>query len=78
MNMKEKVLFIISEQLDVEVEKITEESRFQDDLGADSLDLTEMIMSFEEAFGIEVPDEEANELPTVGDVLRKLEELADS
>jgi acyl carrier protein len=74
-NIKEKALDIISEQLEVDREKITAGSHFQSDLGADSLDLTEMIMAFEEEFGIDIPDEEAQQLPTVEDVIKKLEEL---
>lgn len=73
---RKRAIEIIVEQLDRNKEEITEDAHFQDDLGADSLDMTEMIMVFEEEFGIEIPDEDAKELPTVGDVLRKLEELS--
>lgn len=74
-DIKEKALNIISEQLEVDKGKLKEDAYFQSDLGADSLDLTEMIMAFEEEFDIEIPDEEAQNLLTVGEVIKKLEEL---
>jgi acyl carrier protein len=74
-NIKEKTIAIIADQLEVDEQEIKEDSHFQSDLGADSLDLTEMIMAFEEAFEIEIDDEEAKELTTVGAVLKKLEKL---
>ncbi len=69
----ERVRAIIVEQLDVDPEEVTLEARFKDDLDADSLDLVELIMAFEEAFGGEISDEEAQKLETVGDVVRFLE-----
>ncbi|MFW5888225.1 MAG: acyl carrier protein [Patescibacteria group bacterium] len=74
-SVKEKAIAIIADQLEVDEQEIKESSHFQNDLGADSLDLTEMIMAFEEAFDIEISDEEAMELTTVGSVLQKLEAL---
>ena len=62
----DKIKEIIIDKLGVENEKITTESKFIDDLGADSLDTVELIMQFEEEFGIEIPDEEAEGLLSVG------------
>ncbi len=69
----ERVRAIIVEQLDVDPEDVTLEASFKDDLDADSLDLVELIMAFEEEFGGEISDEEAQKLETVGDVVRFLE-----
>ncbi len=65
----EKVKEIVVEQLGVEEDEVTMESSFIDDLGADSLDIVELIMALEEEFDIEVPDEEAEKITTVGDVV---------
>ena len=65
----EKVRDIVVEQLGVEEDEVTMESSFIDDLGADSLDIVELIMALEEEFDIEVPDEEAEKITTVGDVV---------
>ena len=65
----EKVRDIVVEQLGVEEDEVTMESSFIDDLGADSLDIVELIMALEEEFEIEVPDEEAEKITTVGDVV---------
>ncbi|MBE8221641.1 MAG: acyl carrier protein [Bdellovibrionales bacterium] len=67
--MKDKVVKIIVDHLDVDAEKVQPKSSFIDDLGADSLDIVEIVMSFEEEFGIEIPDENAEKLKTVQDVL---------
>ncbi|HEV09146.1 MAG: acyl carrier protein [Sulfurihydrogenibium sp.] len=69
MSIEQRVKEIIADQLGVEIEKITPEAKFVDDLGADSLDVVELIMAFEEEFGIEIPDEDAEKIATVGDVL---------
>jgi acyl carrier protein len=69
MSVEQRVKEIIADQLGVEMEKITPEARFVDDLGADSLDVVELIMAFEEEFGIEIPDEDAEKIATVKDVL---------
>ena len=65
----EKVQEKVSEQLGAEIEDISMESSFIDDLGADSLDIVELLMALEEEFDIEIPDEEAEKLVTVGDVV---------
>lgn len=65
----EKVKSIISEQLGVDEEEITMESSFIDDLGADSLDIVELIMALETEFDIEIPDEDAEKVTSVGDVV---------
>lgn len=68
-----RVKEIIAEQLMVDLEEITEESTFVDDLGADSLDRVELIMEFEEEFGIEIPDEDAEKISTVGEAIAYIE-----
>lgn len=65
----EKVKAIVADQLSVDAEKVVPEASFAEDLNADSLDSVELIMAFEEAFNIEIPDEEAEKLKTVQDVL---------
>ena len=67
--MFERIRDIIVEQLGVEPDEVTEQSSFIDDLGADSLDIVELIMALEEEFGMEIPDEEAEKISTVGDVI---------
>lgn len=67
--MLEKVKEIIEEQLNLDGVEITEDSSFKDDLGADSLDLFELIMAFEEEYGIEIPSEELENIGTVGEVI---------
>lgn len=69
----EKVKVIIVEQLGVDEEKVTPEARFREDLEADSLDLVELIMAFEEEFGGEISDEEAQGITTVGEAVAYLE-----
>ncbi len=73
METMEKVKKIIVDQLGVEEDKVKEDSSFIDDLGADSLDIVELIMAFEEEFDIEIADEEAEKIKIVGDVIRYLE-----
>lgn len=65
MSVEQKVKSIVAEQLGVAVEEVKNESSFQDDLGADSLDVVELVMALEEAFGCEIPDEEAEKITTV-------------
>ncbi len=70
----EKVKKIISEHLGIDdIERITEDAKFIDDLGADSLDTVELVMAFEEAFDVEIPDEKAETILTVGDAISHLE-----
>ncbi len=69
----EKVKKIVSEQLGVEEEIVNMESTFVDDLAADSLDIVELVMSIEEEFDIEISDEDAEKIVTVGDVVKYIE-----
>jgi acyl carrier protein len=66
---EEKVKQIIVEQLGVEESEVTPGASFQDDLGADSLDIVELVMAFEEAFDVEIPDEDAEKIKTVKDAV---------
>ncbi|RME90033.1 MAG: acyl carrier protein [Candidatus Hydrogenedentota bacterium] len=70
----DKLKKVIAEQLGVDESEVTEDAHFIDDLGADSLDTVEMVMALEEEFGIEVPDEDAEKIQTVGDVIKYIEE----
>ena len=76
-SVEDKVKEIIVEQLSVNAEQVTPEAKFIEDLGADSLDVVELVMAFEEQFGIEVPDEDAEKLQTVGDVNAYIKEALD-
>ncbi len=67
--MLERVIEIIAEQLNVDGSTITEDTSFKDDLGADSLDLFELVMAFEEEYGVEIPSEDLEGLTTVGSVI---------
>ncbi|MFN0119170.1 MAG: acyl carrier protein [Blastocatellia bacterium] len=69
-SIAEKVKQIIVEELGVEESEVTDNARFIDDLGADSLDTVELVMRFEEEFGIEIPDEDAEKIQSVGDAVR--------
>ena len=73
-NVEEKVKDIIVEELGVEREKLTSDASFMEDLGADSLDTVELVMAFEKEFDIDIPDEEAVKLRTVGDAMSYLHE----
>jgi acyl carrier protein len=73
-DMVEKVKDIIAEELGVEREKLTDDANFMEDLGADSLDTVELVMAFEKEFDIDIPDEEAEKLKTVGDALKYLKD----
>ena len=72
--MEEKVKDIIVEELGVERDKLNDDASFMEELGADSLDTVELVMAFEKEFDIDIPDEEAEKLRTVGDALRYLRE----
>ena len=71
-----RVREIIINELGVEAEKVTDEASFVEDLGADSLDTVELVMAFEEEFGIDIPDEDAEQMRTVGDAIKYLNENA--
>jgi acyl carrier protein len=73
-SIQERVKEIIVEQLGVNPDQVTPEAKFIEDLGADSLDTVELVMAFEEEFGAEIPDEDAEKLQTVGDVNKYIEE----
>ena len=73
-SIKEKVKQIIVDELGVDESEVTENARFIDDLGGDSLDTVELVMRFEEEFGIEIPDEEAEKIQSVGDAFSYIEE----
>jgi acyl carrier protein len=73
-DLEDKVKQIIAKELGVEMEKLTPEASFMEDLGADSLDTVELVMEFEKEFNIDIPDEDAEKLRTVGDALGYLHE----
>ena len=73
-NVEERVKDIIVEELGVEREKLTSEASFMEDLGADSLDTVELVMAFEKEFDIDIPDEDAEKMRTVGDAMKYLHE----
>jgi len=68
-----KIKSIIAEQLGVKPEEVTEGAKFIDDLGADSLDTVELVMALEEEFGIEIPDEDAEKMTTVGEAIKYID-----
>ena len=73
-----RVREIIVNELGVEPEKVTDEASFVEDLGADSLDTVELVMAFEEEFGIDIPDEDAEQMRTVGDAIKYLRDKGSS
>ncbi|MFQ3670328.1 MAG: acyl carrier protein [Verrucomicrobiia bacterium] len=73
-SIEERVKQIIVDNLSVNAEQVTPEAKFIEDLGADSLDVVELVMAFEEQFDVEVPDEDAEKLLTVGDVVKYIED----
>ena len=76
MAVEDKIKSIIAEQLGVKPEEVTPTAYFVDDLGSDSLDIVELIMALEEEFNVEIPDEDAEKMKTVGDVIKYIEEKA--
>ncbi|GAA0396429.1 MULTISPECIES: acyl carrier protein [Brevundimonas] len=70
----ERVRKIVIEQLDADPDKVTEKASFIDDLGADSLDTVELVMAFEEEFDVEIPDDAAEHIQTVGDAVKFIDE----
>ena len=70
MPVEQRVREIVAEQLERDVNEVTNTASFIDDLGADSLDIVELVMKMEEEFGIEIPDEEAEKIKTVNDVIQ--------
>ena len=76
-SVQDRVKEIIVEQLGVNPDQVTPEAKFIEDLGADSLDTVELVMAFEEEFGAEIPDEDAEKLQTVGDVVKYIEDRGD-
>jgi len=73
--VEQRVREIIVEQMDVNPDQVTLDAKFIEDLGADSLDVVELVMALEEEFGNEIPDEEAEKLLSVGDVVKYIEDL---
>jgi acyl carrier protein len=73
MSVEERVKKIVIDQLGVEEGQVTKEAKFVDDLGADSLDTVELVMALEEEFGLEIPDEEAEKISTVGEAVSYIE-----
>jgi acyl carrier protein len=74
MAVEEKVKEIVSKQLGIDKEKVTPEASFMEDLGADSLDTVELVMAFEEEFGIEIPDEDAEKIVKIQDAINYIKE----
>jgi acyl carrier protein len=78
MSIEDKVKSIIVEQLEVDAEKVVSDAKFDSDLNADSLDVVELVMAFEEAFDIEIPDDEAEKIQTVKQAVDYISAHADS
>ena len=74
--MLEKIKEIVAESLNADVDTLTEETSFKDDLGADSLDIADIVMSIEEEFNVEVPDDQLQNIKVVGDIVKYIEENA--
>ena len=77
-SIEERVLDLVVEQLGVSEDQVNPQASFIDDLGADSLDTVELVMAFEEEFGIDIPDEDAEKMSSVGDAIKYLEENSKS
>ncbi len=74
-NILDRVIDIVAEELAVDRDEVTEDSSFIEDLGADSLDVVELVMAFEEEFDVEIPDEDAEDIRTVDDAVSYLEDI---
>ena len=74
-DVKAKIKKIVADHLGIEEEKVTDEASFTDDLGADSLDTVELIMEFEKEFDMQIPDDEAESMKTVGEAIKYIENL---
>lgn len=74
-NILERVIDIVAEELAVDTDEVNESSSFIEDLGADSLDVVELVMAFEEEFDVEIPDEDAEDIRTVEDAVNYLEDV---
>lgn len=77
MDIFEKVKTLVAEQLDAEADTITESTSITDDLGADSLDVVDLVMALEDEFEVEIPDEAVESIKTVGDIVKYIEEHQD-
>ena len=77
-SIEARVREIIINELGVELEKVTDDASFVEDLGADSLDTVELVMAFEEEFGLDIPDEDAEKMRTVGDAVRYLNKQSEN
>lgn len=73
---EDKLKEIIAKELEVDVKQLAPEAKFIEDLGADSLDIVELVMALEEEFGVDIPDEDADKLKTVGDAMKYLQDRA--
>ncbi len=78
MSLEARVTDLIVEQLGISKEEVVSQASFVDDLGADSLDIVELVMSMEESFDIEIPDEDAEKIQTIGDAISYLKERLES
>ena len=74
MSTKDQVIEIVCDRLGTTPDKLTDETSFTKDLGADSLDLVELVMAFEDTFGMSIPDEETQKIQTVGDTIKYIDE----
>ena len=76
MEIAQRVKEIIAKELEVDIKQLQPEAKFIEDLGADSLDIVELVMALEEEFGLDIPDEDADKLKTVGDAMNYLQQHA--
>jgi acyl carrier protein len=78
LSVESRVMKIVSEQLGVTIDKVTKDSAFVEDLGADSLDTVELVMALEEEFDMEIPDEASEKIKTVGDTIQYIEKQTEA